>query len=210
MPRLRQRSPPSRSMSFSPQAIDQAVRRKTATAQGRAPATAQELLISESPPSPPNGRTSRRRLRDAKGTLILIGGGTTAIGPALGGFIEMTGAKDGAPIVGLTTASSKVNVAREMWLSDLRQAGASNVEIPLVETRDHASDLKLAERARNARGIFLGGGDQVKLVSALSGTPLEAAIRDAYLDGAIICGTSAGAAALTKTTLAGNEVDEEG
>jgi len=122
----------------------------------------------------------------------------------------MTGAKDGAPIVGLTTASSQVAVARDMWLADLVQAGASNVEIPLVETRDHASDLKLAERLRNARGIFLGGGDQVKLVSALSGTPLEAAIRDAYLDGAIICGTSAGAAALTKTTLAGNEVDEEG
>jgi len=168
------------------------------------------LLISETPPSSSNARTSRRRLRDAKGTLILIGGGTTAIGPALGGFIEMTGAKDGAPIVGLTTASSQVAVARDMWLADLVQAGASNVEIPLVETRDHASDLKLAERLRNARGIFLGGGDQVKLVSALSGTPLEAAIRDAYLDGAIICGTSAGAAALTKTTLAGNEVDEEG
>src|SRR5438045_9330076 len=128
MRRSRQLSPPSRSMSFSPQAIDQAVRRKTATVRGRAPATAQELLISESPPSPPNGRTSRRRLRDAKGTLILIGGGTTAIGSALGGFIEMTGAKDGAPIVGLTTASSQVTVAREMWLSDLRQAGASNVE----------------------------------------------------------------------------------
>lgn len=122
----------------------------------------------------------------------------------------MTGAKDGAPIVGLTTASSQVAVARDMWLADLGQAGASNLEIPLVVTRDHACDAGIVELVRNARGIFLGGGDQVKLVSALSGTPLEAAIRDAYLDGAIVCGTSAGAAALTKTTLAGNEVDEEG
>src|SRR5438105_7236391 len=122
----------------------------------------------------------------------------------------MTGAKDGAPIVGLTTASSQVAVARDMWLADLVQAGASNVEIPLVETRDHASDPKTGEQVRNAKGIFLGGGDQVKLVSCLSGTALEEAIRNAYLDGAIVCGTSAGAAALTKTTLAGNEVDEEG
>ena len=141
---------------------------------------------------------------------MLIGGGTSTNGPAIGGFIEMSGAKEGAPIVGLTTASSQVAVAREMWLSDLGQAGATNLKIPIVETRDQACDAKIVEQVRNARGIFLGGGDQVKLVSCLSGTPLEEAIRDAYLDGAIICGTSAGAAALTKTTLAGNEVDDEG
>jgi cyanophycinase len=122
----------------------------------------------------------------------------------------MAGGADGGAIVGLTTASSQVSVAREMWLGDLAQAGATNATIPLVETRDQACDPSIAQQVRNARGIFLGGGDQVKLVSALSGTPLEEAIRDAYLDGAIVCGTSAGAAALTKTTLAGNEVDEEG
>src|SRR5215208_6919394 len=174
----------------------------------RLPPNKPESLISLASVS--NGRTSRRRMRDASGTLILIGGGTSANGPAIGGFIEMTSARDGAPIFGLTTASSQVQVASKMWVSDLTQAGATNVAIPLVETRDHASDPKIVRVARNARGIFLGGGDQVKLVSALSGTPLEEAIRDAYIDGAIICGTSAGAAALTKTTLAGNEVDDEG
>ena len=168
------------------------------------------MLISETSLSTSNGRNPRRRLRDAKGTLILIGGGTTAAGSALGGFIEMTGAKEDAPIVGLTTASSQVAVAAEMWLSDLRQAGATNVTIPTLETRDQACDPRIVDRMRSAKGIFLGGGDQVKLVSCLSGTPLEEAIRDAYFDGAIVCGTSAGAAALTKTTLAGNEVDEEG
>jgi len=169
--------------------------------------SAQESLISE---TPSNARTSRRRLRDTKGTLVLIGGGTSANGPAIGGFMQMSGAKEGAPIVGLTTAASQVSVAREMWLSDLAQAGATNLTIPIVETRDQACDPKIVDSVRNAKGIFLGGGDQVKLVSCLSGTPLEEAIRDAYLDGAIVCGTSAGAAALTKTTLAGNEVDEEG
>ena len=166
------------------------------------------MLISGAASS--NGRGSRRRLRDAAGTLILIGGGTTATGPAVSSFIEMTGARDGAPIVGLTTASSQVAVARDMWLADLAEAGATNAEIPIVETREQACDITLANKVASARGIFLGGGDQVKLVSTLGGTPVGEAIRDAYLEGAIICGTSAGAAALTKTTLAGNEVDEEG
>jgi cyanophycinase len=124
--------------------------------------------------------------------------------------MEMAGAKEGQLIVGFTTASSQVSVARDAWVSDLGQAGATNVTIPLVETREHACDPAIADQVARARGIFLGGGDQVKLVSTLSGTPLEEAIRDAYIDGAIICGTSAGAAALTKTTLAGNEVDDEG
>src|SRR5439155_14737519 len=102
------RSPPpwrlSLSMSCSPRFISHRAKRKTATDPPRARATPQELLISESPPSPSDQRTSRRRLRDAKGTLILIGGGTTAGGPAIGGFIEMSRAMDGAPIVGITTA----------------------------------------------------------------------------------------------------------
>lgn len=122
----------------------------------------------------------------------------------------MTDGRKAAPIVGFTTASSQVGVSRDMWLADFKQAGATNVEIPIVETREQASDDAIVERVRAARGIFLGGGDQVKLVSVLGGTPVGEAIRDAYIDGAIVCGTSAGAAALTKTTLAGNEVDDEG
>lgn len=171
---------------------------------------AREWLISDAAEPASIRRTARRRLRDAAGTLILIGGGATPTGEPLSSFMNLTGAKDGAPIVGLTTASNQVSLARDMWLGDLSAAGATNVEIPLVENREHACDPAIIDRVRAARGIFLGGGDQVKLVSALSGTPLEDAIRDAYLDGAIVCGTSAGAAALTKTTLAGNEVDEEG
>lgn len=168
---------------------------------------ARESLIS---PTAESHKRKARRLRDATGTLILIGGGTTAAGPALGGFIEMSEAKKGAPIVGFTTASSQVAVSRDMWVADLQHAGATNVSIPIVESREQACDPHIVEQARNARGIFLGGGDQVKLVSVFGGTPLEEAIRDAYIDGAIVCGTSAGAAALTKTTLAGNEVDDEG
>ena len=119
-------------------------------------------------------------------------------------------AKNGAQIIGITTASSDPAGSRDHWLQDFAQAGATACDIPLIQTRKDACDEKLAARIRAAKGIFLGGGDQVKLVSVLAGTPVEAAIREAFMDGAVICGTSAGAAALTKTTLAGNEVDDEG
>jgi cyanophycinase len=168
------------------------------------------LPISGTAAGKPGNGQSHKRLRDAAGTLILIGGGATPGGAPLASFIELSDARNGTPIVGLTTASSQVALSKDMWLADIKAAGATNVEIPIVETRDHACDERIATQIRGARGIFLGGGDQVKLVSALSGTPVEDAIREAYVNGAVICGTSAGAAALTKTTLAGNEVDDAG
>ena len=62
----------------------------------------------------------------------------------------------------------------------------------------------------SADGIFLGGGDQMKLVSIIGGTTVADAIRAAHQRGIVVGGTSAGAAALAKTTLAGNETDEHG
>jgi cyanophycinase len=172
--------------------------------------SATQGALEISGPNAGNERSTRRRLRDAAGTLILIGGGTTPGSAAVQAFVDMTDARDDCSIVGLTTASSEVVASGERWLGQLQEAGVTNCRIPVVDSREHASDPTIVRMVREARGIFLGGGDQVKLVSCLGGTPLETAIREAFMDGAIVCGTSAGAAALTKTTLAGNEVDDEG
>lgn len=89
-------------------------------------------------------------------------------------------------------------------------AGATDVVIPVIETREDAQKRDVAKLVASARGIFLGGGDQVKLITTLSGTAVGDAIWENYVSGGIVCGTSAGAAAVTELTLAGNELDEEG
>lgn len=125
-------------------------------------------------------------------------------------FLDLAG-KNGTPsIVGFTTASSDVAGMAAHWLGCFKAAGRNSCEIPLLETREQACDPAIAALVDKADAIFLGGGDQVKLVSVLSGCPVGDAIHRAYVRGAVICGTSAGAAALTETTLAGNEVDEQG
>ena len=96
------------------------------------------------------------------------------------------------------------------WKTELAQAGVTDVVIPAIETREDACKRDIGKLVANARGVFLGGGDQVKLITTLSGTPVGDAIWDNYVSGGVVCGTSAGAAALTELTLAGNEVDEEG
>jgi len=157
-----------------------------------------------------NGAARRKPAGEARGALVLIGGACTPNGDALGAFIRLAGADHGAPIVGFTTASSNPGRAAAAWRRDFESAGVRNVDIPIVNGRDKANDASIAERARGAAGIFLGGGDQVHLIATLSGTRVGEAIRDAFHAGAVVCGTSAGAAALTETTLAGGEVDEDG
>jgi cyanophycinase len=146
----------------------------------------------------------------ARGSLVLIGGACTPHGEALGAFLRLSGATRGSPVVGLTTASGNPAKAASLWRRDFAAAGATNLEIPIVSTREQANDAEIAAIVRAASGIFLGGGDQVHLIATLSGTAVADAIRESFMQGAIVCGTSAGAAALTETTMAGGEVDEAG
>ncbi|HEV2130938.1 MAG TPA: cyanophycinase [Longimicrobiaceae bacterium] len=169
-----------------------------------------------SPPATPHiadisGRSNHRRVTDrTPGPLVLIGGATHPQGEALGCFLYLAGAREGGKIVGITTASADPLQSAQEWMEAFAQAGADNVEIPVVDRRDRAQDRAIAALVRSADGIFLGGGDQVQLVSTLGGSRVGRALQEAYAAGVVVCGTSAGAAALTETILAGGEPDEYG
>lgn len=69
-------------------------------------------------------------------------------------------------------------------------------------TRAESFDDSFLEAVQSASGIFISGGTQMRLPSSIGGTPLEAAVLDAYRRGVIIAGTSAGAAAMPKVMIA--------
>jgi cyanophycinase len=154
-------------------------------------------------------RASRREDRKA-GTLILIGGALDPKGPAMDAFLRGCNAREGGKIVGFTTASTDPVGSAVAWKDAFAEAGAMNVELPLIDRRERAQDARIAQMVLDAQGIFLGGGDQVQLVATLGGSRVGRAIKEAFSGGAIVCGTSAGAAALSETMLAGGELDEEG
>jgi cyanophycinase len=160
---------------------------------------------SEAGDAPNRGRSDRHG-----GTLVLIGGACDPRGEAFGRFVELAGGRDGGRIVGLTTASAHPLKSARAWMKDFSGAGATHVEFPIVDSRDRAQDARVAAMLRDADGIFLGGGDQVHLVTTLGGSRVGRALAEAYTAGAVICGTSAGAAALTETILAGGEPDQYG
>lgn len=158
----------------------------------------------------PSPRHHREEKDGAKGVLVLIGGACTPHGHALRSFLELSGARGGGRIVALTCASADPVESARGWISTFRSAGAFNVEIPAFDRKDDAVDFRTARLIEDSAGVFLTGGDQVKLVAALTGTRTEAAICRMYMAGGVVGGTSAGAAALTELTMAGGEVDEEG
>ena len=144
------------------------------------------------------------------GPLVLIGGNCTAQGAALGAFIDLASGRAGGRIVGISSASADPAESARYWMEQFTSAAVPGVEFPVFDRNDEASDKRLAEAIANANGVFMGGGDQVKLVAALSGTRAGDALKEFHLAGGVVCGTSAGAAAVTELTMAGGEIDDEG
>lgn len=153
---------------------------------------------------------SARQISPDGGPVVLLGGATSPEGDALGAFVTLARAREGSRVVVLTSASGDPAGSARQWKRDLRAAGCLHVEAPVVATREQASDARTTAALQNADAVFLGGGDQVKLISIVGGTPAGEAIHALHARGGVVGGTSAGAAALAKTTLAGNEVDDQG
>jgi cyanophycinase len=99
-------------------------------------------------------------------------------------------------------ASSDADAGIEL-AEDFRKLGASAERIVLDHA--HADTEDAAKRLDGVTGVWFGGGDQVLLTKALLGTRTERAIHELYRQGAVVGGTSAGAAVMSTPMLTGDE-----
>lgn len=81
-----------------------------------------------------------------------------------------------------------------------RQFGLDLTELP-VRKRSDAMSATIAEQARQGGFFYLVGGDPGLVAQVLRGTPVWAAIFEAWRAGASLAGSSAGAMALCSHTL---------
>jgi cyanophycinase len=79
--------------------------------------------------------------------------------------------------------------------------GASRIEILIIKERTQANDITLAKKLEDADLIFLTGGDQLRLTTIVGGTKILEAIQNRLEAGALIAGTSAGAAVFSDTMI---------
>lgn len=128
-------------------------------------------------------------------TLLAIGGGMDPAGLLPGVFLQLCGGSD-ARIVILPTASELPDAGGSIH-SSLTAAGLRRAaQIVPLRRRSDSEKPEIISALQNADGIFLCGGDQLRLTAALLGTPAGAVIQQAGQRGCVIAGTSAGAAAL--------------
>ena len=114
----------------------------------------------------------------------------------------LIGAAGEGPAYVLATAAGRQQPAKAIdnarrWFASL---GLDVQELPAIKRGDVTS-MTVAERARAGRLFYLVGGDPGLVPKTLIGTPVWAAIVEAWVDGAALAGSSAGAMALGEWTL---------
>lgn len=137
-----------------------------------------------------------------KGTLVIVGGGGTT--PEIQrAFLDGAGGRGG--VVGIIpTSTSEPEEALKEWKADLEKAGM--VMVPLdVRKREDSSRPELLEAAKRCTGFWFSGGDQVLVGKKIVGTPLQKLIQEKYRDGAVVGGTSAGAAIMSRIMIEGED-----
>ncbi|WP_299055231.1 cyanophycinase [uncultured Nocardioides sp.] len=130
----------------------------------------------------------------SRGPLMIIGGAEDKLrGRAiLKAFVAAAGGAD-ARIAVIPTASSLGPEIVEVYDALFRREGAGDVVAVRPESREEAGDPELVRRLDEATGVFMTGGNQLKLSATVCGTPVGDAIVAAHHRGAVVAGTSAGA-----------------
>jgi cyanophycinase len=136
----------------------------------------------------------------SKGHLLIVGGGPIP-DAILDRFFALAGGK-GATIVVLPMASEDPEAGVELT-EDFRMLGANAERLILTRAQADAEDAP--KRLEGVTGIWFGGGDQSRLTAALRGTRTEQAIRARFREGAVVGGTSAGAAVMSTPMITGDE-----
>lgn len=139
-----------------------------------------------------------------RGPLIAIGGAEdkwqeTAI---LKRVLAFSGNK--TPVVGvITTASAIPEVVFEGYEAVFSNLGAAEVLDVRIRDRGDAAEPGFIAMLNQADVIFISGGDQMRLTNILGASPVLDAVRARHAEGAVVAGTSAGAACQSSTMVYG-------
>ena len=101
----------------------------------------------------------------------------------------------------LTTASGIPDEVFPAYHDAFSRLGAQEVHHLRVRNREDARKQEFIDTVAHCGTVFISGGDQLRLTNTLGASPLLKAIRERYAEGAVVAGTSAGAAAMSSTMI---------
>jgi cyanophycinase len=138
-----------------------------------------------------------------EGYLFAIGGGHRSES-MMRKFIELVDQADGGKIVIFPMASSLPDKAGQRMIEEFKKLGVQHVEYHNF-SREQALRAQNVKILEDASGVYFSGGDQARLAAALVDTPIHHKLLEIYEKGAIIGGTSAGAAVMSEVMITGDE-----
>ena len=143
-------------------------------------------------------------------SILVIGGAEDKVHgkEILSSFFRRSGGTDAAIGI-IPSASREPALVGDRYQSIFKGMGAKEVKVIDVRDRVHAEDRSYQEFVENCTGVFMTGGDQLRLCGLLSDTPLMERIRQRVHGGEIVlAGTSAGAAVMGHHMIAGGSSGE--
>ena len=150
--------------------------------------------------------TMERRKR-SRGTVILIGGSEDKQGARLI-LSEVVRRAGPGKFVVATIASEQPEVQWDRYRRVFQELGVENLFHLSIADRSEVTEESRATMLDDASAVFFTGGDQVKIASKLGGTTLLARLRERFMQGALIAGTSAGASAMGEAMLVARGAEE--
>ncbi len=146
-----------------------------------------------------------------RGPIATLGGGVP-LDPKEPIFVEIFQrakkiAKGKPNIAIIPTASQDTEKTGKDYSILFRELGA-DVTILNPDVRDSANHKDLGDLAEKVDAFFFTGGNQLRITTMLGGTKLLEKIKMRYLSGAMVAGTSAGAACLTGIMIAHGDSED--
>lgn len=139
-----------------------------------------------------------------KGSLFIIGGGSRPSELTKKIIHESEIDKEGYGII-LPMSSSEQDSAVFYAKIPFQKEGVKNIYGMYFKKNEIPTNEQL-DSIKNAKLIYISGGDQDRFMNIVRNTPIEMAIRENFKRGGMIAGTSAGAAVMSEKMITGNEL----
>lgn len=141
-----------------------------------------------------------------KGHLIIIGGAEDKENERyiLRKFVALAGGKE-ASILIVPVASDFPEFAADVYLQVFKKLDISSVSVLRAAIRSEVMDVDAEALFQGVTGVFITGGDQMRLASVLGGTDFARELEERVRGGVVLAGSSAGAAGMSAAMIVRGE-----
>lgn len=150
----------------------------------------------------PSDMKRRRSTDRTQGAIVPIGGAEDKVRSrhVLRRVLELSGGEQAR--VAVVPTASRVPEAGRRYCEVFSQLGAADSWVVPLKNRRDCGETEMLQKLRDATCIFMTGGNQLRLSTILGGTPVARLMRKRNAEGAVIAGTSAGAAIMSQHMIA--------